>query len=121
MGTIAVYGLLAVTPAAVFWAFAGACQWLARTKPAGDTPASASRSIERLAQDLARLGREQRKLRSTDPPAKAARLRSLMLAYDDTLSEAASALSLPPPSAPPLDEATRLEIELALTQRGLVW
>ena len=121
MRTIAVYGLLAVTPAAVFWAMDVGWQRLARTKPSPNTPARASRSIEQVAQDLARLGRERYRLWYTDPPAKAARLHSLMLAYDDTLLEAVAALDLPTPGAPPLDEATRLEIELALTQRGLVW
>ena len=37
-----------------------------------------------------------------------------MLAYDDTLLQSGVALSLPPPSGLPLDEVTRLEIELAL-------
>ena len=121
MGTIAVYGLLALAPAAAFWVFAKGCAWLAEMTPAGSARPNAERTIERLAQDLDRLGREQRELRCADPPAKATRLRSLMLAYDDTLLEAALALSLPRTGQPPLDEVTRLEIELALTQRGLVW
>jgi hypothetical protein len=56
--------------------------------PAGEPRAGASRSFEQLAPDLARLGQEQRRLRHTDPPATAARLRSLMLAYDDILLQA---------------------------------
>jgi hypothetical protein len=121
MGTVAVYALLAVTPAAAFWGLAIGCEWLARYSPAARAPAPADRSIERLTQDLRRLGGEQRRLRHTDPPAKAARLRSLMLAYDDTLLAACLAVGLPAPGQPPLHDAVRLETELALTEQGLVW
>lgn len=121
MGTIAVYAVLAVTPAAAFWGFVVGYEWLTRFEPVTERPAAGDRSIEQLAQDLSRLGREQRGLRHSDPPAKAARLHSLMLAYDDTLVAACVALDLPRPSEPPLHEAVRLEMELALTERGLVW
>ena len=121
MGTIAVYALLAVTPAAAFWALARGYEWLAHYEPGTRAPRPADRSIERLTQDLRRLAAEQRKLRGTDPPGKAARLRSVMLAYDDTLLEACLAVGLPTPSRPPLDDTVRLETELALTEQGLVW
>ena len=121
MRTITVYALLAVTPAAAFWGFAIGYDWLARYESAAEGPAPVGRSIEQLVQDLRRLGAEQRRLRHSDPPAKAARLLSVMLAYDDTLLAACRALGLPRPGQPPLHNAVRLEIELALTARGLVW
>ena len=121
MGTVTVYAVLAVTPAAAFWVLAIACERLTRSHRASKGPVPADRSIEQLARDLRRLGSEQRALRHSDPPAKVARLRSVMLAYDDTLAAACVALDLPRPGEPPLAEAVRLETELSLTGRGLVW
>ena len=121
MGTFALYAALAATPAAAFWAFALGYEWLTRYDPVAQAPMPANRSIEELVQDLSRLGSEQRRLRHSDPPAKAARLRSVMLAYDDTLLAACLALGLPEPSEPPLHDDVRLETELALTELGVVW
>ena len=121
MGTFALYVALAATPAAAFWAFALGYEWLTRYHPVAQAPIPADRSIHDLVQDLSRLGSEQRRLRHGDPPAKAARLRSVMLAYDDTLLAACLALGLPEPSEPPLHDDVRLETELALTELGLVW
>ena len=121
MGAIAVYAFLAMTPAAAFWVFAVGYEWLARYESAVRAPVPAGRSIEHLVRDLRRLADEQRRLRHSGAPAKAARLRSLMLAYDDTLLEACLAVGLPQPGPPPLRDAVRLEIELALTQHGVVW
>ena len=121
MGTIAVYAVLAATPADAFWGLAKGCEWLTRFAPVTEGPVAAERSVEQLAQDLRRLGREQRALRHSDPPAKVARLHSVMLAYDDTLVAACAALDLHRPGPPPLHEAVRLETELALAERGFVW
>lgn len=121
MGAIAVYAFLAMTPAAVFWAFVVGYEWLARYEPAVHAPTPAARSIEQLVADLRRLAVEQRRIRQSDAPAKAARLQSLMLAYDDTLSAACVAVGLASPGRPPLHDATRLQIELQLTERGVVW
>ena len=121
MRTVTVYAVLAATPAAAFWGLAIACERLTRFHRTTKGPVTADRSIEQLAQDLRRLGSEQRGLRHSDQPAKVARLHGVMLAYDDTLVAACVALDLPGPGEPPLDEAVRLETELALTGRGLVW
>lgn len=121
MGAIAVYAVLAMTPAAAFWAFAMAYEWLARYEPTGRASDPSARSIEQLVRDLRRLGDQQRRLRQGDAAAKGARLRSLMLAYDDTLLAACAAVELPRAGEPPLSDAVRLEIELALTEQGLVW
>jgi hypothetical protein len=121
MGTIAVYALLTVTPAAAFWGFAIGYERLARYEPAALAPVPGNRSIEQLVRDLRRLGGEQRRLRDSDPPAKAARLRSLMLAYDDALIATCLALGQASSNQPPLPDAVRLEMELALTEQGLVW
>ena len=121
MDRLAFYALLAVTPAAAFWGFAVGWDWLARHQPVDRAPAPENRSIEALVRDLRRLNTQQRRLHHDDPPAKAARLRSLMLAYDDTLLAAGAVLGLPQPHAPPLPDSIRLELELALTEQGLVW
>jgi hypothetical protein len=121
VGTIAVYALLAVTPAAAFWGLVKGCEWLARYETPAEGPVPPNRSIEQLARDLSRLAREQRRLRDSDPFSKATRLRSVMLAYDDTLLAACLALGLPCPNHPPLPDSVRLETELALTGQGLNW
>ncbi len=122
MGTIAAYAFLAMTPAAAFWAFAMTYEWLARYEPTGRASVPPPvRSIEQVVGDLRRLGDQHRRLRQGEAAAKAARLRSLMLAYDDTLLAACVAVGLPQAGQPPLPDAVRLEIELALTEQGLVW
>lgn len=121
MGTIAFYAFLAMTPTTAFLALAKGCEWVARYEPRISVSFSSVRSIEQLTRDLRRLGDQQRGVREGEVPAKAARLRSLMLAYDDTLLATCLAVGLPRPSQPPLPDAVRLEIELALTQQGVVW
>ncbi len=54
-------------------------------------------------------------------PVRAARLRAVTLAYDDTLRACCAALELPQPDRPPLSPIVRLETEAALAQRGLTW
>ena len=121
MGAFAVYAFLTVTPAVAFWAFVKGFEWLARYEPALRAPVPAGRSIERLVDDLRRLGDEQRRVRCGDAPARRARLESLMLAYDDTLVAACAAVGAPHVNRPPLEQSVRLEMELALTARGVVW
>lgn len=78
-------------------------------------------SLERLVGDLRRLELEYRRIERSDLPARAARLRAVGLAYDDTLRACCRALQLPAPDPSPLSAVTRLETEVALSQRGLSW
>jgi hypothetical protein len=78
-------------------------------------------SLERLVCDLRRLESDYRRIETSDLPAKAARLRSVSLAYDDTLRACCRALDLPEPKEPPLGPVARLETEAALAQHGLTW
>ena len=71
--------------------------------------------------DLRRLERDYRRIEASDLPAKAARLRSVSLAYDDTLRACCRALELPEPDKPPLGPVARLETEAVLAQHGLTW
>lgn len=83
--------------------------------------APAEPSLERLVNDLRRLELEYRRVERSDLLARAARLRAVTIAYDDTLRACCRALQLPPPDQPPLSAVARLETEAALSQRGLSW
>jgi hypothetical protein len=78
-------------------------------------------SLQRLVDDLRRLEREYVRVERSDLPARAARLRALNLAYDDTLRACCHALGLAEPSERPLSGVARLRTEAELAQRGLEW
>jgi hypothetical protein len=78
-------------------------------------------SLEVLVADLRRLELSYRDVESSNPPAKAARLRAISLAYDDVLCESCLALGLPPPPTRPLSGVDRLEAECELARHGLTW
>jgi hypothetical protein len=115
------YLFIVFLPAAVLWVLVSAYDRLGRYNPAPKGPVVADRSIEQLAGDLRRLRLEETRLRQSDLPAKAARLRSLMLAYDDTLCASCRAVGLPAPGPPPLHHDVRRRIEAALGDQGLGW
>ncbi len=78
-------------------------------------------NLQRLVDDLRRIEREYVRVERSDLPARAARLRALNLAYDDTLRACCHALRLPEPSERPLSGVTRLWTEAELAQHGLEW
>ena len=120
---VATYFVVACAPAVVFRCAIAGLERLAGPRRAPDRvdPGPAPRSIEQLAADLHRLDHDVAVLRTSDLPAKSVRLRGLILAYDDTLREACTALDVPLPDRPPLANAVRLHAELALAARGLIW
>jgi len=128
------YGALIVAPAAAFWLVVKALSWWStwdgpRRQPPAD-PAGpqqkavgdpAGPSLQRLVDDLRRLEREYSRVERSDLPARAARLRALNLAYDDTLRACCHELGLPEPRERPLSSVVRLQTEAELAQHGLVW
>jgi hypothetical protein len=124
MGTLSTLAAVVAVPVGI--AVIGVAVYDARSRlsaavrPRGGVRA-ADRSLERLVADLRRLEREQLDVRRDEPPAAAARLRALSLAYDDTLRDLCRALDLPEPGRPPLTPQARLRTEAALTARGVRW
>jgi hypothetical protein len=123
------YGLLAAGPTAAFWLAVHAIGW-STAGPArppvttGSPPAAGpvgTPGVQRLVDDLRRLEREYLRVERSDLPARAARLRALNLAYDDTLRACCHELGLPEPHERPLSGVVRLQIEAELAQHGLIW
>ena len=123
MGRLALYAGLCFVPSIVFYLGMRGLQavsswsgppWRREPSPQGPT-------LERLVSDLRRLEGDYRRIEASDLPAKAARLRSVTLAYDDTLTACCRALDLPEPDKPPLRPVERLQTEAALAQHGLTW
>jgi hypothetical protein len=117
------YGLVIVTPTAAFWLALRAARWWSnwsgkREKP---QPPPAVPNLQRLVDDLRRIEREYLRVERSDLPARAARLRALNLAYDDTLRACCHELGLPEPIERPLSGVVRLQTEAELAQHGLVW
>lgn len=124
MAVLATYLVAVAAPAVIFGGVAVVMRWFttAPGTPVHDVPQPASgRDLKRLVADLGRLEREYVKIERSDPPAKAARLRAVSLAYDDTLRDCCRVLGLPPPAERPLSGLARLQTEAELAQRGLVW
>ena len=119
VGTVLVYLVLAATPAAAFWGARVLLERFVRGTPV-DGPATPGRSLERLVGDLRRLEQDHVRTARSDLPGRAARLRAIGWAYDETLQECCRALGVPAPR-PPLDAVTRLETEAALAQAGVTW
>jgi hypothetical protein len=117
------YALLAATPAAVFLLAIKALERFTTSRPPlrRRTAVPVEPSLERLVADLRRLEGDYRRIEASDLPGRAARLRTVTLAYDDTLRACCTALDLPQPDRPPLSPLVRLQTEAALAQRGLTW
>jgi hypothetical protein len=116
------YALLAATPAAVFLLAIKALERFTSGRPVRRrTPVPVEPSLERLVADLRRLEGDYRRIEASDLPGRAARLRTVTLAYDDILRACCTALDLPQPDRPPLSPLVRLQTEAALAQRGLTW
>lgn len=95
-----------------------------KSLPWKSTPAKAKGpSIERLAADLRRLGREAVRLQTdTHVYARVFKLRALSRAYDDTLLIACQVLEVDIGDVhSPLDNVQRLDVEIELSRRGLTW
>jgi len=111
-----------LTPAVLLWAALKAVRWWSNSAAARRAPvAEHGPSLERLVEDLRRIEREYVRVERSDLPARAARLRALNLAYDDTLRACCQALRLPEPSERPLSGVARLRTEAELAQHGLEW
>jgi hypothetical protein len=117
------YGLLLVTPTAAFWLVLRAARcWSNRSEERGEPqPPPAVPNLQRLVDGLRRIEREYLRVERSDLPARAARLRALNLAYDDTLRACCHELGLPEPIERPLSGVVRLQTEAELAQHGLVW
>ena len=121
MELVGLYVVLAVLPAAVFWV---AMKGLERFTSGGRGRSGGQPtgpSLERLVADLRRLEADFQRIEASDLPGRAVRLRTVTLAYDDTLRACCAALELPRPERSPLSPVVRLETEAALAQRGLSW
>lgn len=118
------YCVLVATPVFFIWLMVKAIGWTANwSVPRRKTPPppSSPSNLERLVDDLRRLEREYLRVERSDLPARAARLRALNLAYDDTLRACCHELGLPEPHERPLSGVVRLQTEAELAQHGLVW
>lgn len=121
------FALVTLAPVALLWvyfnlslivdAITSAWRWLRRRK----TPDVAPFPVQKIAADLHRLNAYLEQLEQSDAPARAARLKAAVLAYDDVLLLACRTLEIPAPECTPMAPIARLETEAALAQRGLVW
>lgn len=123
MGTVALYLLLAVTPAAVFWGVTEAFDrfTVPRHRPGPPGAVPVGRPLERLTDDLRRLEREYRRIERSGEPMRARRLQAVRMAYDDTLATCCRAVGVPVVATTPMSALHRLETEAALAQRGVTW
>jgi hypothetical protein len=119
---VAIYCVLVIMPALIFFLVVRLMRWwtnLAERRRDAVTPDRPS--LQRLVEDLRRIEKEYLRVERSNLPARAARLRALNLAYDDTLRACCHELGLPEPSERPLSGVVRLQTEAELAQRGLVW
>jgi hypothetical protein len=117
------FAALCVVPAAVFELFArGLGRWTGHSggRERRTTSSRQQDDRERYGKDLRRLSADHDRVLTGDVPAKAARLRALELAYDDTLVHACRALELDAPPTP-FDAITRVQVEADLVTHGLTW
>jgi hypothetical protein len=132
--TVLTYAAICVMPALTFKLAAEALdRWTthtARRRPAAGTGARARArpdpfrdlaiELDGYGRTLRRLTAEHRRVLTGDLPAKAARLRAVQLAYDDTLRQACRALDIDAPPSP-LDPVARIQTEADLAVHGLAW
>ena len=119
-----VYAALVATPAAAFYALRRAAEWSSRPRrrSAPPTAPGPAPDLDRLVQRLRRLDAQSREVQAqTEAPGRGARLRTVGLAYDDTLCACCLALGLPAPGTPPLAATVRLQTEATLAQHGVLW
>lgn len=118
-----VYLGLVVVPSAAFYGARLALEWftgwpgLPRRRPA----VPAQQQVDLLVRHLRRLDEEYARIEQADVAGKATRLRTVSLAYDDTLRDCCAVVGLPTPGRPPLPASSRLQAEAALAQRGVTW
>ncbi len=85
-------------------------------------PTAPGPPIDELSARLRRLAAELQAVEARRVPAKAHRLRALLLAYDTTLVEAWHAVCPTDPDPPvPMGHDARTDVELTLTGAGLRW
>lgn len=121
MPTLVAYALLAVTPGVALLLGARALERWCAAYPSRSGPARATGpSLEQLTANLRRLEEDYRRIAASDLPGRVSRMRTVALAYDDTLRACCRAVGLPEPRDP-LDGLARLETEAALTQHGVTW
>jgi len=113
---VLVYAVLCVLPAAAFkLVLLAISAWNRRPhRPSPAVPAG------KYGETLRRLSADHDRVLIADVPAKAARLRALELAYDDTLRAACQKLHVDVPPDP-WDATTRVQLEADLVTHGLTW
>lgn len=123
MHPLLVFAAICVVPAAVLYGLDRGWRWLSDhpIQLSRADPVAAGPTLQRLIDDLRRLEEDYLRIESSDLPAKAHRLQSVSLAYDDTLRSCCRALDLPLPQAAPLTSMDRLQVEADLAQHGLTW
>lgn len=121
MPAFVLYTVLVATPAVALLAAGRALErWCGAYRIQHGDRQPSGESLERLAADLRRLEDDYRRIAGSDLPARVTRMRSVTMAYDDTLCACCQALGLPEPGVP-LSSLDRLETEAALAQQGLSW
>ncbi len=121
MPAFVLYAVLVATPTvALLLAGRALERWCGTYRSPRRDAAAAGISLERLVADLRRLEDDYRRISRSDLPARVARMRTVTLAYDDTLRSCCRAVGLPEPSSP-LTALARLETEAALSQQGVTW
>lgn len=116
-----VYAAIVVVPSAALYALCRALERFAQARRRHSAPAPPP-DLARLTAALHRLDEQSREVQaSRELPGRSIRLRTVNLAYDDTLCACCAALGLPEPGTPPLPATVRLQTEAALVQHGVVW
>ena len=116
-----VYALIVVVPTGALYALCRGAEWLTRASRHRSGPPTPP-DLAGLAASLSRLDREAHLVREQrDLPGRGSRLRTVSLAYDDTLCACCAALGLPEPGRPPLAATVRLQTEALLAQHGVEW
>lgn len=119
---VATYVLFAVLPAAVFHgAWVALQRWSSGSSWRVQPSAPSERALEVLVSDLRRLEADFSRTLTAEVPYRAARLKAISLAYDDTLRICCRVLDVPEPGRPPWSPTTRLAIEAELARAGLDW
>jgi hypothetical protein len=117
------FGVLCAVPAAVLEKYGRVfTRWTATSRGREHSAAARREQAERdrYSKDLRRLAADHDRIMTANVPAKAARLRALELAYDDTLVHACRAMELDAPPTP-FDAITRVQVEADLVTHGLTW
>lgn len=118
--TALVLVIVCLLPVAAFWLLSRGFDLLVHYDGPRARPLDPAAELTGLADDLRRLGAEHDWLVRADVPGRAARLRAVELAYDDTLRRAAEILRVELP-ATPLVGSTRLQAEAELATHGFTW